>query len=433
MDVTRENFRGALRELSAAVTTCDFVAIDMEMTGLYPDSQSKPFRMDTKDERYQKLKKSVEMFGVVQVGICLFTWIDCASEDSDGGSQGSGGYYEARPFNFNVFPCTNVSGIPVSTHFSCQNTAFEFLAKNSFDFNKWVHQGIMYLRGDDIARVRKEKLDQINNKQTMTIIDEQGQQFMAESGWIYGAVGQHDNLSTRSNHRSIEISKVTKKDMARMQGRQIEALNRRISSARGFCEIIDKLSAARKPVIGHNMPLDILHMFSKFHKQLPDTRAEFEKELGKFMPVLIDTKYIIESTPAIKAKYETSNLDEIAPKLERESRSQGLIRNHPRFTRDMSGSLHEAGCDAYLTGSTFIRLLKPEGSLNLPTGRDSVTHTSELVMYHYINKLVTPPPTSAAVHSSKKRPIANDSSSGNVDNDGDSDAGDRSSPELAVR
>ncbi|KAJ1949433.1 hypothetical protein EC988_004771, partial [Linderina pennispora] len=412
MDVTRENFRGALRELSAAVTTCDFVAIDMEMTGLYPDSQSKPFRMDTKDERYQKLKKSVEMFGVVQVGICLFTWIDCASDDSDGGSQGSGGYYEARPFNFNVFPCTNVSGIPVSTHFSCQNTAFEFLAKNSFDFNKWVYQGIMYLRSDDIARVRKEKLDQINNKQTTTIIDEQGQQFMAEfeqtlkefvdsnkrtievdtsnsyqKRLIYGAVGRHDNLSTRSNHRSIEISKVTRKDMARMQGRQIETLNRRISSARGFCEIIDKLSAARKPVIGHNMPLDILHMFSKFHKQLPDTRAEFEKELGKFMPVLIDTKYIIESTPAIKAKYETSNLDEIAPKLERESRSQGLIRNHPRFTRDMSGSLHEAGCDAYLTGSTFIRLLKPEGSLNLPTGRDSVTHTSELVMYHYINKL----------------------------------------------
>ncbi|KAJ1926288.1 hypothetical protein FBU59_007330, partial [Linderina macrospora] len=166
MDVTRDNFKAALREFSAAITTCDFVAIDMEMTGLYPDNQSKPYRKDTNDERYQKLKKSAEMFGVVQVGICLFTWIDSASEDSDGGNQESGGYYEACPFNFNVFPCTNVSGIPVTTHFNYQNTAFEFLAKNSFDFNKWIYQGVSYLREDEIERVRKEKLDRINNRRT---------------------------------------------------------------------------------------------------------------------------------------------------------------------------------------------------------------------------------------------------------------------------
>ncbi|KAJ1935851.1 hypothetical protein EC988_008360 [Linderina pennispora] len=58
-------------------------------------------------------------------------------------------------------------------------------------------------------------------------------------------------------------------------------------------------------------------------------------------------------------------------------------------------------------------------------------------MYHYINKLYMVSPDdicwTIAGEPKARRPIANGSSSGNVDNDGGSDASDRSSSELAVR
>ncbi|KAI8320672.1 ribonuclease CAF1 [Martensiomyces pterosporus] len=415
MDVTRDNFPQALAEFEQAIAACDFVAIDMEMTGLYEDRASHPNRLDTKDERYQKLKKSVESYGVTQVGICLFSWTDAADSDPDFG-QVEHGYYEARPFNFNVFPCTNVNGVPVEVHFGCKNTAFDFLARNSFDFNKWIYQGIPYLRSEEAIRVKKEKMDLIKNRrQAMVDVGEKNRQFVEEfelalrkfvrsnstqmkystsnsfeRKLIYQKVSEYDSLGTTGRAGFIEVFKSTKKAIARQQDRKIETLNKCIKEATGFCAVIDLLSAAKKPVVGHNMPLDILHAYSKFYKPLPATRAEFEAAVGKFLPVLIDTKYIIESTPAIKAKYRTSNLDEIAPILESESRTaHPLIRNHPRFTRDMTRNMHEAGFDAYMTGATFIRLLNLGGGLRLNgSGRATeVEHSSELVLYRYINRL----------------------------------------------
>ncbi|KAJ2842958.1 hypothetical protein J3B02_005418, partial [Coemansia erecta] len=142
-----------------------------------------------------------------------------------------------------------------------------------------------------------------------------------------------------------------------------------------------------------------MHAYSKFYRELPDLRTDFEQSMQRFLPILIDTKYIIESTPAIKTRYGTSNLDEIAPMLEREAgyyspssssmathRAQ-LIRHHPGFVQNASQGMHEAGYDAYMTGATFIRLLKLEGGLDLYAISSPSENTSELVLYRYINKL----------------------------------------------
>ncbi|KAJ2056133.1 hypothetical protein GGI17_006345 [Coemansia sp. S146] len=407
MDVTRGNFDQALAEFRLAISTCDFAAIDMEMTGLYEDRARQPSHLDTKDDRYSKLFQSVESYGVIQVGICLFSWVDSKPDEPK-----DGGYYEARPFNFNVFPCTNVAGFPIEAHFGCKNTAFEFLARNSFDFNKWVYQGIPFLNADQADRIRADRVSLLTKRQPPVEVDEQHKQFVKdletalrkfmktkcerllrygtantyERKLVYDVVARHKTLGTRSRHGCIEIFKGTRKAMARNVAQKIHALNASIDDARGFCQIIDILSAARKPVVGHNMLLDVMHAYSKFYKPLPATRRGFGNNLSRFLPILIDTKYIIESTPAIKARYRTSNLDEIAPMLEREtmrSHTQGLIRNHPQFTRDVTHTMHEAGFDAYMTGATFIRLLNLEGELDL----SAASVSSELVLYHYINRL----------------------------------------------
>ncbi|KAJ1719152.1 hypothetical protein LPJ53_006027, partial [Coemansia erecta] len=411
MDVTKQTFQRAQREFRDSISQCDFVAMDMEMTGLYETKQLTPNRQDTKDERYAKLKRGVEAYGVAQVGICLFTWVE--SKDPNDGC----GYYEAKSFNFNVFPATSIGGVPVDDSFMCKNTALDFLSRSSFDFNKWIYHGIPYLRTDDADRMKAERTSLLTNKRPPIEIDERHETFVKDleralavflksrdkvmkydtansyqRKIIYEVVSKHATLGARSRMGEMEIFKGSKKAVAHHNSEKVRKLVSNIEEARGFSTIIEALSSARKPVIGHNMPLDVMHAYSKFFRKLPESRVEFEHEMQRFLPVLIDTKYIIESTPAIKAKYGTSSLEEIAPMLERESMkisdgSRELIRHHAKFTREAASTMHEAGYDAYTTGATFIRLLKLEGGLNLSSISSSCESSSELVLYRYINKL----------------------------------------------
>ncbi|KAI9479772.1 hypothetical protein LPJ78_003393 [Coemansia sp. RSA 989] len=392
MDVTRENFGKALAKFTQAVAECDFAALDMEMTGLYETREHQPSRLDTREQRYQKLKRSVEAYGVIQVGICLFTWT----------TKDGVGFYEAQPFNFNVFPASSVGGVSVDEHFGCKTSAFEFLAKNAFDFNKWVYQGIPFLRGDTAERIRSERTLLLTSRQRSMTPDDCHADFVVqfeaalakfmasadktlrydaantyERRLIYDIVRIHDTLGTRSRAGCIEIFKGSRKAMQRHIGNKVQQFSACVDEARGFTDVIERLSAARKPVVGHNMLLDVLHAYSKFVAQLPPTFAEFERAVAGFLPALIDTKFIIESTPGIKARYGTSNLDEIAPLLERDC--AGPIRFHPHFHRNVSHNMHEAGFDAYMTGSTFVRLL------NLGSG--GLGRAPELVLYRYLNKL----------------------------------------------
>ncbi|KAJ2606232.1 hypothetical protein EV177_005962 [Coemansia sp. RSA 1804] len=408
MDVTRLNFAEALREFREAVAECDFAAMDMEMTGLYESKEQQPHRLDSADERYAKLKRSVETYGVMQVGISLFTW----REDGDGG------FYEARPFNFNVFPATTVGRTPVETHMGFKNTALEFLARNSFDFNKWVYSGIPFLRAEDANRIRAERAALLGGRQAMVVADdgatrtfvkgiERALRAFAASGErtlrcetanayqrkiVHDMAARHDTLATRGIDGDVEVFRVTRKEMAKLAAKRLRLLDASIDEARGFCAVVDLLSAARKPVVGHNMPLDVLHAYAKFHRALPSTRIAFEQAVAGFLPVLIDTKYIIESTPAIKARYKTSSLEDIAPMLELEAaRDPGrpLVRFHPRFAHTAAHKvMHEAGYDAYITGATFIRLLKLDGGIDLAARATSASeHGGELVLYRYINRL----------------------------------------------
>lgn len=84
-------------------------------------------------DRYQEYKEATERFLIIQFGLCTFTW----DEPS--------GRYIAKPFNFYIFPTSTTGQIQANRVFMTQAQAFDFLTKQSFDFNKWVYQGIPYL------------------------------------------------------------------------------------------------------------------------------------------------------------------------------------------------------------------------------------------------------------------------------------------------
>ena len=72
--VTVTNFYSVMEELQPLVRASDFVAVDLEMTGVTSAPWREAFEFDRSDVRYSKVKDSAEKFAVVQFGVCPFRW-----------------------------------------------------------------------------------------------------------------------------------------------------------------------------------------------------------------------------------------------------------------------------------------------------------------------------------------------------------------------
>lgn len=58
----------------------------------------------------------------------------------------------------------------------------------------------------------------------------------------------------------------------------------------GFSQVIRELIKHRKPIVGHNMFLDMLFIYSQFIDELPDTLQEFRERWLECFPNCYDTK-----------------------------------------------------------------------------------------------------------------------------------------------
>jgi len=138
MEVDNNNFGEVISIFRQSVTKADFLAIDTELTGLEQPANRSSFYTPL-EERYKKLKISIDSFLLIQFGVCTFTW------DTDLKS------YIARPFNFYVFP-QQFNG--TDTFFISSASSLRFLATNKFDFNKLIYNGIPYLNLEQEAKIR---------------------------------------------------------------------------------------------------------------------------------------------------------------------------------------------------------------------------------------------------------------------------------------
>lgn len=127
--VTKSNFEASLAELRYHVRAADFVAIDLEMTGITSAPWRESFEFDSSDVRYLKVKDSANKFAVVQFGVCPFRW------------DSSKHAFISYPYNFYVFPRQELAGLGPCNEFLCQTTSIGFLAKYQFDFNACIHEG----------------------------------------------------------------------------------------------------------------------------------------------------------------------------------------------------------------------------------------------------------------------------------------------------
>ncbi|CAK7324494.1 unnamed protein product [Dovyalis caffra] len=134
--VTKSNFESAAADLKNHVKAADFVAVDLEMTGVSSAPWRDSMEFDRFDVKYLKVKDSAEKFAVIQFGVCPFRWDPLRLS------------FIAHPHNFFIFPAHDelpTDAASSSHDFLCQTSSLDFLAKYDFDFNACIRQGVSYL------------------------------------------------------------------------------------------------------------------------------------------------------------------------------------------------------------------------------------------------------------------------------------------------
>ncbi|XP_038986940.1 poly(A)-specific ribonuclease PARN-like isoform X2 [Phoenix dactylifera] len=135
--ITKSNFSAALQQIKVHIQDADFIAVSSQKTGDLAASSSHryPWRrilpIDIAETAYLKAKLAAETFELLQFAVCPFRF------------QGS--KVVAFPYNFHLFPRDELNlGMP-SYSFSCQTSFLASMAREGFDFNVSIYDGISYL------------------------------------------------------------------------------------------------------------------------------------------------------------------------------------------------------------------------------------------------------------------------------------------------
>lgn len=98
--------------------------------------------------------------------------------------------------------------------------------------------------------------------------------------------------------RAVLTSSKEDKDLLEKEIQNVE--DEHNQKVRGFREVIDLISASQKPVVSNNTIQDFAFMHSKFIKPLPPSLNEFMSSLRSVFPFIFDLNYQIEESGSLE-------------------------------------------------------------------------------------------------------------------------------------
>ncbi|CAF0716460.1 unnamed protein product [Brachionus calyciflorus] len=374
-DITNENFEIKFHEINYNISKANYIAIDTEFTGLHID-EFRPSLTDSAEERYQKLKKPIQTFNVIQFGLSTFRY--CNEQRA----------FITDTYNFYLFPRLN--GL-LDHCYSHQVSCVDFLCKHEFDFNKLYYQGISYLNTQQEKQLEKKLKNQIFFAGVERDVDERKIQRVcsAITDWLLrvddGEFYEierireisdtilHNELRkrfgsiwTHQDGNKIIIEKITDEKRQEYEATQFNDMTKMTDSHLGFTKIFRLLVQYKKPLVVHNGIMDLMYLYEKFHDTLPSTLKKFKEEINKMFPLVYDTKFIgIEAKKInnqMRDLYDSTILDNLFQSLNREMPKKcGLFLptiKHSKVSSlySMRTRIHEAGYDAFMCGSVFLKL-----------------------------------------------------------------------------
>ncbi|RKP24904.1 ribonuclease CAF1 [Syncephalis pseudoplumigaleata] len=291
MEVLRSSFSDMLPEIEEAIAECEFMALDVEFTGLNPASLATPRDIaDTVQERYGKVRHQSLDFILCQFGLCTFRWNEQRRE------------YEAKPFNFYLMPASSgIRGAP-DRYFQCQASTIDFLARNGFDFTKWLGYGVHFMNWDEERLFRERRENEIANTLPGMQLDERGLQFEQHARqqidrWLTTKEPSVSIACSNGYHYRIVYHLIQKSKRNAQKRAKMEA---DVAQAIGFRRVIDMMAQSRKPIVGHHMIMDLCQVYHHLYKSLPEQVDLFAAGILTLFPILLDTKYICMANPDIE-------------------------------------------------------------------------------------------------------------------------------------
>ncbi|KAL1194269.1 Poly(A)-specific ribonuclease PARN-like [Cardamine amara subsp. amara] len=129
--VKKSNFHLTLDEIRTSIDSSEFIALSLQNTGSYAAAWHRVSSIDTPQTSYLKAKYAAERYQILQFSLCPFSLHDSK--------------LIAHPYNFHLFPRDELKlGMP-SYSFSCQASRLTSMAREGFDFNTCIYEGISYL------------------------------------------------------------------------------------------------------------------------------------------------------------------------------------------------------------------------------------------------------------------------------------------------
>uniref|UniRef100_A0A6B2L3Q5 Uncharacterized protein n=1 Tax=Arcella intermedia TaxID=1963864 RepID=A0A6B2L3Q5_9EUKA len=271
------------------------------------------------------------------------------------------------PYNFYIFP-SNAE----DTEFLCQSTSLYFLSTNKFDFNKWIGQGIQFM-----SRQEEQNLREANSKKRAMGLSERDRDYLdtlrkkldvfldsPDSSLSFSAANPYlCQLALQeidSYEGQIEATPMTTpyKTTFLMINKSTASKESKIRRAIGFREVIDLIIQSKKPIVGHNCFMDLIHIYHRFVEPIPSSLLQFKHEFKKLFPLVFDTKVIAHLDPTISPLINDSTLEALHAQVKQKVGPISFVFEEGFERYGNCAMSHEAGFDAYLTGSIFIALFQ---------------------------------------------------------------------------
>lgn len=343
-----------------------------------------------------------------------------------------------HPYNINIYPKEYKW---IERFHTIQSSSLTFLREHTFDFNKWIDSGINWLSLEQYDLVSTRLLTafeenfakpKTNDGQNKVVLSDQ------DNAWISGIYQiiedwltrieqgteetpkflTFDNTHVRNSYqrlllyqelprkypnltvmgdkvaatgeRVVKVLNLTPEEHAADIENRRNELKKELSEAFGFGHVFKAMINAKKPILGHNMFLDLAICFHQFYKPLPEDSNDFVRELHSIMPLIMDNKTIASKHEDLNGlAFETTALGDLANLvLARFPQDQDMpkitipadfkrykLPSRPSISHNASGdsqdtktensaaeddatdsAYHEAGFDALQTGVVYLNV-----------------------------------------------------------------------------
>ncbi|XP_076163424.1 pre-piRNA 3'-exonuclease trimmer isoform X2 [Ptiloglossa arizonensis] len=373
-EIGTNNFKTKYPMIEESIKAASFISIDAEFTGLQTSEHFNNSLFDSIDVRYVNIKKNIQPFIIIQCGITTFQHV---SDEN---------CYSAKCYNFHLIP----RSIPFKNRqFSWQMTALEFLSAHNFNFNTFVCNGIPYLDEIDEALLRKQ-LEGGNIIRNIEHLSYKEEEIFREckkkvQQWISGCPHQISltlhisspilqymvqkelrdsfrNIWTSASYKHVSVIRVSP-DMRNLleKDEDVSIETELLENCIGFSKVFKLLTSLKKPILGHNVLLDLMFMHQQFYRPLPSDYNQFKSNIHALFPEIYDTKFLsfeVKKQLSNEGNWKINSLGCIYEYFE--NRKINVAYNSPRIK--LSGksldtkSYHNAGWDSYFAGYIFIKL-----------------------------------------------------------------------------